>query len=354
MSSTKRRTFVIACIALAGIFLPLHLVVSAQDSPKKPFRIGLLTLSQVVAEQENTARVVTDPENYQNIPGLKVMTVDVPATTLEGLVVETSDGKKHRADKAIVWIPQAGVHGINIFLSGSDHPVATGAIDSIKEAELSSAEFVTEECCSMPPIAPEGGVEVVHGTASGNASEMSVNVDGQPADILAARPGVLIWKLSPATTVGSHDVTLVPGPGRRPVKVSLSVYGMKMTVDQSHLLRGQSTRLHVTIFGLENLPASAWESAMPDPELVNIAHLEQVAGLPVSKLSEPTIFLVLESDSKTIRIGKKNCVVLSLHRQDFAKGPYQHEVKVESRERGPFAIRGHFAAYLKNVAYQPL
>jgi hypothetical protein len=206
----------------------------------------------------------------------------------------------------------------------------------------------------MPPIAPEGGVEVVHGTDSGNANEMSVNIDGQPADILAARPGVLIWKLPSTTTAGSHDVTLIPGPGRRPVKVPLSVYSMKMTVDQSHLLRGQSTRLHVAISGLENLPASVWESAMPASELVDVAHLEKVGGLPASRVSEATIFLVLESDSKTIRIGKNNCVVLSLHRRDFARGPYQHEVKVESRERGPFAIRGHFAAYLKNAAYQPL
>lgn len=209
----------------------------------------------------------------------------------------------------------------------------------------------------MPPVAVQGGVQVIHGDTSGNGNTMKVAVDDMPAKIVAAKPGTVFWQVPPMAAPGPHEVVFTPGPGKTRVALPLYVVNLKMSADNTKLLKGQSTRMHVTITGLEQLPASAWQSDLPPKELVDLRRWEERAGgARAPKASEPgMVVLVLENQSpQTIRMGSHgDRIVLQLHQRDFAKGPYTYEDKLQSLQGGGFGIRGTVTAFLKQATSSP-
>jgi len=210
----------------------------------------------------------------------------------------------------------------------------------------------------MPPVSTAGGVEVIHGDTSGNSTEMSVTVDGQAARIIAAKPGTVFWRVPEAEKAGGHEVTFVPGPGKTPVKLRLIVIRLQMSADQYDLIRGQWTKLHVLLTGLEDLPASAWESGMPPDDLVSLKDWQDRSGgiKPPGPHGSGVVVLILDNKSpETIRMGKHgDRVVLELHQRDFARGAYTYEDKIQSLRRGTFNILGSATVFLKPSAGEAL
>ncbi len=133
----------------------------------------------------------------------------------------------------------------------------------------------------------------------------------------------------------------------------LYVLGLSMRADRTDLLRGQSTRIHVTLSGLESLPAAAWQPALPPADLVDLRRLQQ--RLPGFTLPTPSdrgmVLLVLENRSPAvIRMGKRgDRIALQVRQRDVAKGPFTYEDKLQSLQSGGFQIRGSVAAFLQPV-----
>jgi hypothetical protein len=126
-----------------------------------------------------------------------------------------------------------------------------------------------------------------------------------------------------------------------------------MSADETSMTRGQSTEMHVTIDGLEEMPAAFWRAAAPPSDLVDVASIEQRAkGFHPPKSTEPgTVLLLIENHSPAqIKMGKSGeRVVLQLHQSDFAKGPYTYQDKLQSVNSGGFDISGTMVSYVGDV-----
>jgi hypothetical protein len=206
----------------------------------------------------------------------------------------------------------------------------------------------------MSPVSTAGAVQVIHGDTGGNVNDMKVTVDDRAANIVAAKPGTVFWDVPQDLKPGSHRVVFSPG-GRRPrVVLMLFVLELEMSAGQTNLIRGQSTRMHVVVTGLEGLPASVWQQAEAPPhDLMDLKRMEKLApGVHMPTANEPgTVILILQNQSpETIRMGSRGSViVLQLHQRDFAKGPYRYDDKIQSIKSGGFGIRGVVTSFLKQV-----
>ena len=198
---------------------------------------------------------------------------------------------------------------------------------------------------------------MIHGDTSGNSNSMQITLDSMPQKIVAAKPGTVFWHVDEMVMPGVREVVFAPGPGKAPQTFPLYVLGLIMAADQTKLIKGQSTRMHVTITGLERLPASAWQSDVPPPDLVDLKQwMERSGGVRPPAPSEPgSVVLILENQSPdTIRMGSRgNRIVLQLHQRDFAKGPYIYEDKIQSIRSGGFGIQGTVTAFLKQATGIP-
>jgi hypothetical protein len=202
----------------------------------------------------------------------------------------------------------------------------------------------------MPPVNVASAVQVIHGPSSGNSNEMSVTVDDKPANIVAAKPGTIFWDVPRNLTPGPHRVQFNPGQGGTPVTLPMYVVGLTMKADQTKLITGQATTVHVSVTGLEKLPASAWALALPPPDLVDLQALQaRVPGLKLPSADDPgEVILVLENLTPgVIQLGATNVIVIKLHQTDFASGPYVHNDVIQSLHRGNFSVRGTVAAFLQ-------
>jgi hypothetical protein len=209
----------------------------------------------------------------------------------------------------------------------------------------------------MPPVATAGSVEVIHiasDQSSGDSTEMSVTVDDTPATIVAAKPGTVFWNVPDSITPGLHHVKFVPYRDATPIELPFYAVNLAMSADSTSMTRGESTQMHVSITGLENMPASLWRAAAPPSDLVDIASIEQRAkGFHPPKSSESgAVLLLLENNSPAqIKMGKAgDRIVLELHQSDFASGPYTYHDKLQSLSSGGFDISGTVVPYLEDVA----
>jgi hypothetical protein len=348
---------------------------SAQQAPV--IVIGVVVFQSVPPGQEVSASLTAEPDKYAGIPALEVVKIQIPAAEIEkqspgnslpntvalkGVVVDMGDGRKQSGDNNLVVAVPAAAESIAIVVSLVDKPgtrLGQTTIPVEKPGAPPPQDFTSSATSSdvprvtMPPVMTAGGVQVMHGQTVGNSAEMKVTVDDQPARIVAAKPGTAFWDVQETLAPGPHRVTVWPGPAAKPLVFTLYVIGFIMTADNLHLLRGQSTDMHVTVTGLENLPVAAWTAAAAPSDLVDIASVEQRAkGFRPPKPQEPgTVLLLLENHSPAqIRMGKAgDRIVLVLHQKDFASGPYTYQDRLRSLSSGGFNISGTVVAFLKDA-----
>ena len=321
---------------------------------------GVVVPSVVRAGEEISGLVVPDPDSYKNIPGLQVVPIPATGTSeLQGMVIDIGDGRKQPARGPLIMkVPElAAPLSMNVFLpSQPGKPIAQGTLPVQSAAKISPGAAAPGPLqCTMPPIATPGGIQIIqeaHNRTSGNSTAMKVSVDDKPAAIVAASPGKVFYKV-PDLPPGSHQVSFTPGPGEVPVKMQMRVLNLQMSAAKTALIRGESTTMTVSITGLEGLPSSAWQSATPPADLVNIESVQQRAkGFHAPKPQEPgTVLLLLENESPAqIRMGKEGGrIVLQLHQKDFAQGPYIYQDRIQSLRSGGFSITGTLVAFLEDV-----
>jgi hypothetical protein len=302
---------------------------------------------------------VPDPERYANIPGLQVVPVPAAGTaSLHGEVIDMGDGRKQRADGPITASVPAQATSISVRVFDADEPsqpIAQATLPVERTAvPPESAPPPAPSDCTMPPIATAGAVEVIHianNQVSGDSSQMSVLVDDTPATIVAAKSGSVFWNVPDTLTPGPHQVRFIPKRDVPPVALPMYVLGLQMSAENTSLIRGQSTTMHVAVTGLENLPSSVWRSALPSSDLVDVAGIElRAKGFRAPKPQEPgAVLLLLENHSPSqIRMGKAgDRIVLELHQRDFATGPYTYQDRLQSLNSGGFDISGTAVAFLK-------
>ena len=360
-----RRIFV--CLALfVGPFCSARVEAAAPASAADNVSL-VLPKKLVPGEKASGSARVGDPQKYAEVAGLRVVLTPVtrkeppkkenasPSADLSGYVFDV-DGEQHRADQPVVLTISKDAVQLVVRLTPVNEPRKTIRRDvvPIVHGGGGSASAPPPETpptgCSMSSVTTAGGVEVIHGPPSGDSRDVTVSVDDAPAPVVASTRDSVFWDVPDNLSAGLHRVVFRPSPGAEPVELTFYVLGLAMSADQTKLLTGQATPMHVVVTGLDQLPKSAWESALPPDDLVDLPALTgQVKGFRTPKPGEPGfVLLVIENRSPdVIRMGKSNLIVLELHQSDFAKGAFTYDDVLQSLHRGNFQIHGTVYAFVK-------
>ena len=193
----------------------------------------LLLTGTVVADREATATVV-DPNGQ----------------TLEGVVVEI-DGEPHVSDRngRVVFTAMAAGTTLTAILphlhGGS--PVQASVTESV--ANVATQAPVIE---SAPTYATPGEPVTVTGSGfDGVAAGNTVEIGGQPADVLAASPNELIVTTPQPETYGHQPVTVATENGvSQPA--DMSVIGISLESVDTNLRRGQKGKARIVVTGADS------------------------------------------------------------------------------------------------------
>jgi hypothetical protein len=413
MSQSRLLFFAALAVAMALITSTIFQTQGSAQPTDQTITIGVVTLSQVSAGQATSASLTTEPDKYAGIPALHVVRAQVPVSTvskdsavgsasvalLKGIVVDMGDGRKQTADSSgslrvtippnsTTWVfdifttdhpdipvghgtvPVTGVGAVGASGSQTNNPApaptaapgnrlptsAPARPRAPVPGSTSASPGSSTPIITMPPIVTEGGVQIMHGDLSGSSAELKVLVDNEAAKIVAARPETVVWEMPKAAAPGPHHVVVWPGAERQPVEFTIHSLGLRMSADATTLLRGQSTAMHVTISGLDDLPDASWRAPSPPDELVDLGGvMKRTPELrwPQSR-DRGAVVLVIENRSpQTIRMGKGgHTIVLTLHKEDFNHGVHQYNDKLQSLQSGGFNIDGTLAAFLGSIAGQ--
>jgi hypothetical protein len=330
----------------------------------------------------------TEIAEMQEIPGIHIALVPVTEPTqtaatpmsdmggdetLSGVVVQVN-GQKQPADKPLVATlgPAAGTIAVELLTNDTESRVigedsvpvsAAGPSPAIPAGTADPTETAGPQDYEMPPVSKPGAVEVIHGAEPGNANDMQIAVDGEPAQILTATPRSVFWRvpadLPAGAQGGAHTVvfTRSDAAGGAPKSVTFPLYGaqIQMSEGSSKLVKGQSNPIQITVSIPPKLQASAWQSGIPPTDMVNLKTLDDgKSGLKPPKPNEEGFIAVLIEDETpdVVRLGKKNTIVLQLHQKDFVDGKYTYNTTLNTIHAGAYLLRSRVVAFLKDAQGQ--
>ncbi len=134
-----------ALIALSALALvPRARALQSQEAAA-PIVIGVVVVTELPVGEETSGSVVADPKDYEDIPGLRVVTAELPsrptqtttsqgAALLDGILVDLGDGRKQFANEPLTWIPSTRQSALTLAVLLSDGPTqplatVTGPLD---------------------------------------------------------------------------------------------------------------------------------------------------------------------------------------------------------------------------------
>lgn len=303
--------------------------------PPKPKKkssivIGFVTPSDARPNDHLVGRVVDNPKDYQNVPGLTVVEtvalvpLDERSTPAwKEVVVDLGDGRQQPADGPVSCkVPSDGKMNVRIG-DGPAHEVVTRP-----------GSGTTPSTPQTPPACSPGAVDVVEGPFPGDGN-VSVDVGERPAEVIAQSPRAVFFKVPPETPLGANEVRVRQGKTEKKFHVAAVV--MRMMADQTNLLRGQSTNFEVHVSGLGGIRDDQWRPGMS-------AALLDRASVPPQFLAagQPGRFvLILENASpQTVSIEGGDKITLTIERDKVVNGEYVYHGKIHSKRTGGFDIKG--------------
>ncbi|MDQ2980104.1 MAG: hypothetical protein M3R62_12880 [Acidobacteriota bacterium] len=307
-----------------------------------------------------TGTVVLNPKDYEGIPALRVVELQVPLEsgadgkpTLHGVTVELGSGHGQPADGPITCtIPKDGSK-ISVTVGRTDTPqqIARTDVSVIPQSPVAPApQYET------PPVCVNNGrPQVIHGPFSGNGSTTNIEVGGRPGLVIAETPREVYYSLPGGTAAGDNTVVLhESGKG---TSFHVCVVNLGMSADRLNLLRGESTNFTTTVSGLDGLPSSAWLGGMPS-DLVDLEWIRRVApDFKIPGAGQPGVLLLtIENRSPdTITLGKAKgeVIVLTIDRGAVKNGAYEFRGTIHSKKSGGFTIRGTVVPFLAPVEGTP-
>jgi len=333
--------------------------------------VGIIVPADTRPGDQISATVVTSPQAYDGVPGLRVVQVTLPlakdaqgTATLSGLVVETGDKKPQSAERPLLVQVAKDAQKVDFALQrlGEDNP-RSGVAEAAKNAvsypimarDVGSSIPASSGKASdytTPPVYSDGALQVIHGPVSGDSKATQVLVDNQPGKIVAESPRALYFKLPDNTAPGAHTVTLKEG-AQPLTSFHVAVVSLKLSADQLVLKRGQSTAFHATILGADSLPPSAWHAGV-ESDLIDPKEVAALAPAGALKAEKPgLIAMKIENKSKdTVQLtdAKGNQITNLLGKESFAGGPYTFDGKLKSVRDGNFNIDVRVVPLLAPIA----
>jgi hypothetical protein len=317
--------------------------------------VGVVFATDVRRGERTTGTVVTDPQRYENRPDVVVLkaTVHLPKgpdgnPVLTGTTVTMGGGLAQPADGPLTCdVPKSG--GATVTVQPPSRPAVPAGEVPVKETPLSP----TSAAISAPPTCASGDPMRIAWRFDGDSANTRVRVGGQPARVIAETPRSCVTQIPADVPPGPVEI-LVTERGRTR-RLRIAAIRLRMSADQPDLRRGESTKFHVVVEGLNGIPDVAWLSG-PDSAFLDRAHLDRAS--PGTRIPGPTepghILLTIENASReTTTLAKSTGEVIRLvirKRDVSAKGTYAYHGVARSLRDGRFDVKATVFALVAPAA----
>lgn len=328
-------------------------------------KIGIVVPRDVQPGETVSGGLVTNPDDYARIPGLRLIAVRAPLradeggrATLRGVVMDTGDGRQPADGPVTLHIPEKAT-GLSLIVRSEDSDSLEIEASIPLDRRPPPAQHWTggPDDYQISPVCVLDSLQAIWGPLGGDANVTRLEVDGLPARIISESPRAVYWLLPEAVTPGRHRVVLGEGPRR--AAFPIFVISLDMSADRLDLQRGQSTRYHIRLRGLEGFPENGWQRAGVPSDLVDLGALEEkIPGFSRPPTGQPgEITLVLKNASpQTITVPDmaENVRIFHLSRSDFAEGGvFSHDGTIQSIQSGGFILNGKAWAFLEAIRGEP-
>ena len=328
--------------------------VSSEAAPRTSLAMVSIVLPRDLAPGDRfRASVVADAGALAAVPGLRILEAVVPLAdgpsgrpTLDGLLIECGLGRPQSAVLPLVCAVSAASTEATFVFSRSAQGAPVARVFSPVESGGGSAVSLF----SAPPISVAGAVQVVEGPFG--SGDPAVEVDGRPANLIAASPRALYWGLPQGTPLGQNRV--VVRAGGRPFAIPIWVVRLSLMADRLSLEAGESTGFHAVLSGLAAIPDSLWQRGFAS-RLLDRARIDELSGTAAKDLSERSpgvILLAIENGSRdaiSLEDSVRERIVLEVSPRDLSEGVFRYDGRIRSRRAGTFAISAAVLPLLRAV-----
>ena len=346
--------------------------------------IGLVLPAQIKAGERFSGTIVQDPEQYDDMPGVKVSRVTLPSAasgTRPGLTdweIVASGEKPQRADGPVSFVLPPGSSQLRVTFRQVEAP-ATSVSKLINLDQANSAQKVPRSF-KAPALCLIGQLCAVSGPFSGDSKQTFVAVGERPAAIIAETRDIAYLSISNLVAPGAPSLFIAEGSKL----IALPVVVAELTLEPSHqnLSQGQTLAINVRVDGPEDLPEAAWQTGnfpaanlararklVPGYNLAPEAHdVRKESEKPEKAENRPgqtpreeqellggEVLLVVRNETPqlvTLRDSKNGGYVFPLHRQSFKRGGFSYDFVAEAVQSGAFAVKAYLIPFLAPVAGQ--
>jgi hypothetical protein len=318
--------------------------------------VGVVTGQDTRTGEKTTARVVSNPKSFQNIPGLRVIELTTRVARgkdgkpdTDSLVARIGDGPPQKCDGPVTGTASGDKLRVSVGQPGQTP--ATGEVPLTPGQPRTAPTTVRPEQFRSPAILQRGTVGVVHGPFDGRNLGTSVMVGGKKAEILAETGNALYYVIPSGVEPGQNNI-VVEEQGVK-MKFRVATVGLQMAAGRLNLEKGETGTFTATVTGADKLPPSAWQAGDPGEfgDLVDMEQVRRMGFRPPAKGQPGVVLLLLENMSpQVVSMSGGNSVSQQLGQSSFAGGPYVYNGSVHAGRKGSFAIKGQVIPFLAPVA----
>lgn len=307
--------------------------------------VGLVVPRNIQAGDRVSATLVTNPGDYEGIPGLVVASANVTLphdrnghALLTNVVVRPASEAAQPASKAVTFTVPRGER-VRFTIATVENATALGELDAPpgdRSIAARSSEFTT-----LPVMA--GGAAVIHGPFLGDASKTRVEINGAAARVLAESPREAFFE---PRSIHDGLNRVVVREGTRIARFGVFAPKVELVANKRTLGKDETTDFSVRISALNGMPDSDWKAGIPSKS----ADLRLPAA--PNRASGGDLLLTIRNDSpEVVTMAGAGGETISVHvgRADLVRGRYEYKGSLTARRAGEFALEASVLPLLAEV-----
>ena len=353
-----RRCSLKSKFALSLLFCLLMALSAGANAQKGPLvDVGVIVPRDVITGETVSGSVVTNPNDYISIPGLRVFKGQVPgvpgatpANLLSNFSLRIADGAVLPADHPFRFTVAKDLT-IRVFRTGGREDEGWSTRIPLLTDGAAPA-FPLTKIFSMPPLNLAGALQRIRGPFSGDSTRTIISVNGVAVRLLAESPRGVYCLIPGDLPPGPADWTI--HDQERTARIRSWVLALEMSADRLKLMKGESTAFHVFIKGVETIPQEAWFGSGEVPEFIDPALIQKF--LPDFKPPSPSqpgvLVLTLENMSTgTVIMSGGDKLAFTF---GYGQGKYEHHGTITAKRAGSFNIDGTLVPFLHDQPELPV
>ena len=322
------------------------LASGAIAAARRAVLLGVVVPRQARPGERISGRLVSNPDDYKDIPGLVVAPVEMNIAVdaagkprLDQAYLDNGYGKSPASSSFTATVPTDG--------SPLSLTCGTGAVSKRVRLPIEAATNppAASEHYTMQPIVPDSGVSVVHGHFDGDSRNTEISVDGVAAMVVAESSDAAYYVLPEQTADGRNRV-LLKQDGKT-VRWDVFQPDVEISADRSTLHQGESTQFKVTVDASSRCRPRTGGVAILAICMTRIA----LCGRRVSRQCGGRDHADRKNDSQeTVSMSPADTFHVPLTRDELTRGPKETDGTVSAHQAGGFEIEASLVPLLADVS----